>query len=78
MTYKEKKEEFLKLLEPRNLRIILHDLSGRKIAELSHIKSFTSGERSESFKLQDIEPGMYVISVRSNKGEHAVQRVIVI
>ncbi|TAL69491.1 MAG: T9SS type A sorting domain-containing protein [Bacteroidetes bacterium] len=65
------------LLEPRMLSIILHDLSGRKIAELSAMKSFPSGDRSESFKLQDIEPGMYLISVRSDKGEQAVQRVIV-
>jgi hypothetical protein len=65
------------LLEPRNLSIILHDLSGRKIAELSQVKSFTSGDHSESFKLQDIEPGMYLVSVRSDKGEQAVQRVIV-
>ncbi|MBI5323992.1 MAG: T9SS type A sorting domain-containing protein [Ignavibacteriae bacterium] len=65
------------LLEPRNLSIILHDLSGRKIAELSSLKSFGTGDWNESYKLQDIEPGMYLISVRSDKGEHAVQRVIV-
>ena len=65
------------LNENRNICITVHDLSGRKISQLSGFSDKPMGIYDEEFILKDIQPGMYLISIRTNDGEQAVQRVIV-
>lgn len=60
----------------RQVTISLHDLFGKRIAELKS-ESKTAGSWQESFQLQDIQPGMYLIVVQTDQKETAVQRFIV-
>ncbi|MDQ1265165.1 MAG: type sorting protein [Bacteroidota bacterium] len=65
------------LAEAREAAISLHDLFGRRLKELSPVKSYKTGEYSNTFQLQELEPGLYLIVVRTEKNEQAVQRLIV-
>ncbi len=65
------------LTDSRKVTIALHDLSGRKLTEFITMQPMGSGSFNESLHLKNIEPGMYLVSIQTNKGEQAVQRVIV-
>ncbi|MBI5326220.1 MAG: T9SS type A sorting domain-containing protein [Ignavibacteriae bacterium] len=65
------------LTSKRNVRIILNDLSGAKILELIGSIVLDIGIHNKIFHLNNIEPGMYLISIISDYGEQAVQRIIV-
>jgi hypothetical protein len=67
----------LMLKEKRNLTITLHDLTGRKIKDLSTGINASAGEFNNRYELTKIEPGVYLVVVQSEIGERAVQRVIV-
>jgi hypothetical protein len=65
------------LTEPRLLSVMIHDLSGKLITSLKSNTRFQQGEFNESVKVDYLEPGMYILSVQSEKGEKAIQRFIV-
>ncbi|TAL69751.1 MAG: T9SS type A sorting domain-containing protein [Bacteroidetes bacterium] len=65
------------LKSERQIRIIMNDLSGVKILELMNSTMLVAGTYTKSFYLHNVQPGLYLISVISDCGEQAVQRVIV-
>lgn len=65
------------LTEDRNLTFSLHDLSGRLIQYLEDMNSYKSGEIDKAFNPSNIQAGVYLIVVRSDKGEQVVQRLII-
>ena len=65
------------LTSKRHIRIIMNDLSGVKILELMGSTILDVGTYIKSFYLNDIKSGMYLISIISDHGEQAVQRMIV-
>lgn len=64
------------LKDQRDINIAIHDLDGRKIKELSGNKSRTPGKWTENYNIGNLQPGMYLISVQTNSGAQAVQRII--
>lgn len=66
-----------KLNEKRKINVAVHSLTGTKIHELGNLGYQNAGEHEESFVLKDLEPGMYLISIQTEDGEQAVQRVII-
>lgn len=65
------------LKESRNLRITLHDLSGRFIAELSPFTSYSAGSHEVRKDLGSTGSGAYLISIELTEGDRGVQRIIV-
>ncbi len=61
----------------RLVTISINDLFGRKIYEMATNVSKQAGSYEEQFALKNINPGMYLISIKTDKNEQAVQRVIV-
>ncbi|HYF03260.1 MAG TPA: T9SS type A sorting domain-containing protein [Patescibacteria group bacterium] len=65
------------LKEDRNVIITLHDIFGRRIAELTRGAFLKSGEHSLEVLLKGTERGIYLIAIHTDKGEQAVQRLLV-
>lgn len=66
------------LEEERGLTITLHEVSGTCIAELLPPQKRARGEHNERVALpQGLAAGLYLVVLQSNRGEHAVQRLIV-
>ncbi|HYF03486.1 MAG TPA: T9SS type A sorting domain-containing protein [Patescibacteria group bacterium] len=65
------------LKETRNVIITLHDIYGRRITELSRSTPFKGGEHSQEILLKDVQPGIYLVAIQTDRGEQAVQRIIV-
>lgn len=65
------------LLDSRTVSIALHDLHGRKIQDLMPKSPMKKGETSLSILLRNVPAGIYLISLETDKGETAVQRVVV-
>jgi len=65
------------LTDSRTTTVAVHDLSGRTIYELASRQSKQPGEVKEMYRLNNIDPGVYLISIKTDKGEKAVQRIIV-
>lgn len=66
-----------KLTEARFISIALHDLSGNTILNYRNNFNYQAGDFTEAIKADSLEPGMYILSVQSDKGEKALQRFIV-
>jgi hypothetical protein len=64
------------LKDQREIIVAIHDLDGRKIKELSRKKSKSPGKWTENYNISDLEPGMYLLSLQTNSGAQAVQRII--
>lgn len=62
------------LKESREIRFSLHDMGGNNIQELKY-GHYTEGVVKESLGLKHIAGGMYILAVKSDKGEIAMQRV---
>jgi len=67
----------LNLKEVRNLTITLHDISGRKIKNIQNSTNANVGSWTSKYNLSDVRPGLYLIVVKSERGEQAVQRIVV-
>ncbi|MBM2814350.1 MAG: Peptidase [Ignavibacteria bacterium] len=65
------------LNENRNASIALYDVSGRIIAELAPNRKLAKGTLEETFMLPNIPPGIYLISIKTDNAEQAVQRLVV-
>ena len=61
----------------RNINIDLHDLSGNKVASLVSGMRKSAGAGHIAFTLDGITPGMYLVTMTTDRGERAVQRLIV-
>lgn len=65
-----------RLATPRLVTFGLYDVNGQLVQTLSDMQE-SSGENLRVFDLKDITPGMYLLSIATDAGERAVQRVIV-
>jgi len=74
---KEKVSITYTLTEARKISIAIHDLFGKKIAELNPTEMREKGVHTEQFVLQGIESGMYLISIFTDQNETAAQRMII-
>lgn len=65
------------LAEDRNVNISLHDLTGAKVLDLVRNSPRKAGTGQMAFTLPGITPGMYLVTLTTDRGERAVQRLIV-
>lgn len=65
------------LTNQRAITITLHDLSGKFLRELVPAQSVTAGVHQEQLSLVGLTPGAYLIAVKTDTGDQAVQRIIV-
>jgi len=65
------------LTKPRTVTISIHDLSGRMIADLSQNVQHNAGYVKENLKIESIPAGIYLVVVKTQEGEQAVQRLII-
>jgi hypothetical protein len=65
------------LAEPRTLGLALHDLTGNKVLDLAGGMRRPAGSGQLAFTLPGVAPGMYLVTLTTDKGETAVQRLIV-
>lgn len=65
------------LTNQRLVTITLHELSGKFLRELKAEQSVTAGIHEVPLQLGDITPGAYLIAVKTDTGDQAVQRIIV-
>ena len=65
------------ITDQRWVTITLHDVFGRKLLELVHSENFPAGNYQKDVVLQEIATGMYLISVQTDRGEQAIQRILV-
>jgi hypothetical protein len=63
--------------EERVVTITLHDVFGRKLLDLVYPQLTPKGVYQRDIVLKDIAKGMYLISVQTDRGEQAVQRILV-
>jgi hypothetical protein len=61
----------------RQISIDLHDLAGNKVAKLASGVRRQAGTGQIAFTLEGVMPGMYLVTMTTDKGERAVQRLIV-
>lgn len=61
----------------RQISIDLHDLAGNKVATLATGIRKQAGAGQIAFTLDGVMPGMYLVTLTTDKGERAVQRLIV-
>ncbi len=61
----------------RLINVDLHDLSGNKVATLVSGVRKSTGTGQIAFTLDGITPGMYLVTMTTDRGERAVQRLIV-
>jgi hypothetical protein len=65
------------LSEDRLLNVDLHDLTGTRLARLVSNARKRAGQGQVAFIFKDVAPGMYLLYVTTDKGETAVQRLVV-
>jgi len=65
------------LTSQRTVTISINDLFGRRITDLMINVGHKPGLYEEHFTLDGINPGMYLISLKTDKNERAVQRVVI-
>lgn len=65
------------LEDSRMIWIAVYDLSGKLIKSLYKAVEYKKGNFDENLNLNGITPGMYYVLVKSEKGEQALQRIII-
>ncbi|HEX3072335.1 MAG TPA: T9SS type A sorting domain-containing protein, partial [Ignavibacteriales bacterium] len=65
------------LAQQRNVEISLHDMNGKVLRTLSPYQTCGYGIMEARFDIKDIPAGMYLVSIRTDSNEQAVQRVII-
>ncbi|MFA7327453.1 MAG: T9SS type A sorting domain-containing protein [Candidatus Kapaibacterium sp.] len=65
------------LEDSRAISISIYDLSGKLIKNVKTGLSLSKGNTSESLNLTGVNPGLYYVVVKSEKGEQALQRIII-
>ncbi|MFC2130097.1 T9SS type A sorting domain-containing protein [Bacteroidota bacterium] len=64
------------LSDNRKVTISVHDMFGNVVRELQAQNKISPGDYNENFMLNNLESGMYLISVQTKNGEAAVQRIV--
>lgn len=65
------------LRETRVVTVSIHDITGRRLRELSPGTTRGTGVTELPVDLAGIDAGVYLIVIGTDKGEHAVQRLVV-
>jgi hypothetical protein len=65
------------LNDGQQVSIALHDMYGREIKSLSGNAMQAIGDYNQSFNVEDVESGLYLVVVKTGNGAKAVQRVII-
>lgn len=65
------------LTNQRSITITLHELSGKFIRELMTQQNVTAGIHEPELQLGDVAPGAYLVAVKTDTGDQAIQRIIV-
>jgi hypothetical protein len=65
------------LAQPRMVTFTLHNISGQELRTLGH-QSSAAGISKFNVQVQGIAPGIYLVALTTDKGEQAIQRLIVI
>lgn len=63
--------------QPRTISINLRDLTGSVLRQVAKTQARSTGEWQEEVSLGTLTPGMYLITIETDRGEYAVQRLIV-
>lgn len=66
----------LRLHEPRTTAVSLHDITGNRRTILVADRKLEAGEHLISLFFQGIPPGIYLLAVGTDKGELAIERVV--
>ena len=66
-----------RLREARSVSVSLHDVNGRHVRQLAEPASRNAGEHRIETKLNDLHDGVYLVVFTTDRGERAVQRMIV-
>ncbi len=66
-----------KLLESRIVSITLFDIWGRRIKELVSPEARTAGEGEFALGCGELPEGMYVVVLQTDRGEQAIQRLMI-
>lgn len=65
------------LSDDRRVQVSLHDLTGSKLMDLGVATQRRAGDGQIAFTLEGVTPGIYLVTVTTDRGERAVQRLIV-
>lgn len=65
------------LNEPRTLSFAIHDILGKRVADLGMNEYSSAGEFSRELSLGNIAPGIYLLVIASDKGEQQIERIVV-
>jgi hypothetical protein len=65
------------LRERREVEVSLHDIHGRQLQILLQREPQSQGEHESQITAVDIPPGIYLLVLSTDKGERAVQRLII-
>ena len=65
------------LSDDRRVQVSLHDLTGSKLMDLGVATQRKAGDGQIAFTLEGVTPGIYLVTVTTDRGERAVQRLIV-
>lgn len=65
------------LAHPRTISISLHDITGRRMREVVSDLSKQGGTYEANIDAGDLADGIYLVAITTDRGERAIQRVIV-
>jgi hypothetical protein len=66
-----------RLEQERTVNLKAHDMQGKQVLNIFSNKKLNAGEYNEKLELKGLNPGMYYIVIETDKGEQALQRVII-
>jgi hypothetical protein len=61
----------------RGVSVTVHDINGRRLKELVKSQERATGTWEEKISVEDLDRGIYLLSINTDRGEHAVQRIVV-
>jgi hypothetical protein len=65
------------LAAARGVSVTVHDINGRRLKELVASGERSAGTWEEKISVDDLDRGIYLLSINTDHGEHAVQRIVV-
>lgn len=65
------------LKDNRRLSIALYDLAGNKIKDLSNDINVQKGKWTDKYDIADLQKGIYLIIIKTDQNEQAIQRILV-
>jgi hypothetical protein len=75
---RERATIFYSLSAPRSVSVALYDFSGRFIATLATADRISAGSQHEiSVNVGQLSSGMYLVTMQTDRGEQAIQRLII-